>query len=196
VTANLIAPPKYPVVFDITYPEAPGRLRILVRWFLAIPQLIISALLESAAELAAFAAFFVILFTRRYPPGLFDFVVGATRWQYNVSSYVLIHDRPYPPFSFDEGDYPPLSYDVERRDLYNRWLPLVKWLLAIPHVIAIVVLSLAAMFVWLAAAVAVVVSGTFPRWAFGYLLGVGRWNARINAYLLLQVDDYPPFSMR
>jgi len=185
----------YPVRFEVPYPEDCGRLRILIRWVLAIPQLLIASILQDLAQLLAFFALWTILFTRNYPESLFRLVVGATRWQYNVTAYVLMHDGPYPPFSFDDGVYPHLSYDVIRQDEYSRWLPLVKWFLLIPHYIVVSLLGVAALFVWLYAAIVVVFTGQFPRGPFNFLVGVGRWAARVSAYLLLQTDRYPPFSM-
>lgn len=186
----------YPAVYEVDYPDDPGRFSILIRWLLALPQWIVASLLTQFAQVLAFFAFFTILFTTRYPEGMFRLVVGAYRWQYNVSVYALFHPKPYPPFSFDDGAYPHFRYDVIRQEQYNRWLPLVKWLLAIPHYIAVAFLGFIAVPVAVIAVVAVVITGTFPRWAFDYLVGVGRWSARVTAYLLLQVDAYPPFSLR
>jgi len=184
----------YPVRFELAYPEDAGRLRILIRWILAIPQILIASVLQDFAQLLAFLAFWVILFTRQYPEPLFRLVVGATRWNLNVMAYVLMHDRPYPPFSFDDGVYPHLTYDVQRAAQYNRWLPLVKWLLVIPHFVVLTVLVLLGVLLWLYAAAVVAATGTFPRGVFNYLVSVGRWSARVTAYLYLQVDQYPPFS--
>jgi len=185
----------YPVRFELAYPEDCGRLRILIRWILGIPQLFVANVLDDFANLLAFFAFWTILFTKRYPESLFRLVVGATRWQYNVSAYILMHDGPYPPFSFDDGAYPHLSYDVVRQDEYNRWLPLVKWILVIPHLLVLALLGFAGIFVWLYAAIVVVFTGRFPTGPFNYLAGVARWAARVTAYFLLLTDRYPPFSM-
>lgn len=186
----------YPVRFDVAYPEDSGRGLILVRWLLAIPQLIVANLLQDLAQILAFFAFWVILFTGKYPESLFRLVVGATRWNYNVLAYVLFHDGPYPPFAFEEGVYPHLQYDVQRQEQYSRWLPIVKLLLLVPHFVVLVMLAVVAVVAWLFSLAAVVVTGRFPRGAFDYLVGVGRWGARVNAYMLLQVDAYPPFSLR
>ncbi len=185
---------SFPVRFEVAYPEEPGRWRILVRWLLAIPPLIVGEVLATLAQTLAFFALFTILFTRRYPEPMFRLVVGAVRWQFNVYTYALMQDSPYPPFSFDEGEYPHLSYDVRRQEEYSRWLPLVKWILAVPHYIVLALLFFAAIFVWLYCAVVVVATGRFARGGFDFLVGVGHWGACVNAYLLLQVDDYPPFS--
>jgi len=189
-------PSAYPVTFEVAYPEDPGRFSILIRWLLAIPHLVIVSILGNLSQVLALLAFFVILFTKRYPEGMFRLVVGVYRWQYNVNVYMLFHPQPYPPFSFDAGVYPHFQFDVIRQAEYRRWMPLVKWLLAVPHYIVIVFLAVVAIPVGLIAVIAVVFTGTFPRWAFDFLVGVGRWCSRVSAYVLLLVDQYPPFSMR
>jgi hypothetical protein len=186
----------YPVRFDVEYPEGGNRWMILVRWILAIPQLIIADLLGNLAQLLAFFAFFTILFTRRFPRGMFSLAVGCLRWTYNVYAYVLFHDQPYPPFSFDAGRYPHLVFEVPPREEYSRWLPLVKWLFAIPHFVVLALLGLIGFFVYLYVIVAVLITGRYPRGAFDYLVGVGRWSARVGAYIYLLVDEYPPFSLK
>jgi hypothetical protein len=191
-----IAAAGYPVRFDVEYPEGVSRWMILVRWILAIPQLFVANLLAELAQLLAFFAVFTILFTRRFPQGMFTLAVGALRWQYNVYAYVLFHDAPYPPFSFDAERYPHLAFDVPHREQFNRWLPLAKWLLAIPHYLVLLLLIALAVPVWIVSAIALLVTGTFPRGAFEFLVGVGRWGARVTAYVYLMVDEYPPFSLR
>ena len=89
-----------------------------------------------------------------------------------------------------------LQLDIDRQEEYNRWLPLVKWLLVIPHLIVLVFLAIGAAFVVIYAFFAVIVTGRFPRGAFDYLVGVYRWATRVNAYVLLTVDRYPEFSLR
>ncbi len=195
MTASAPIQPAYPVVFNVEYPEDPGRFSILIRWLLAIPQSIVASILTRLAQVLTFFAFFVILFTKRFPEGMFRLIVGAYRWQYNVTVYALFQPHPYPPFSMDAGAYPHFQYDVIRREEYNRWLPLVKWLLAIPHYIVLAFLAFVGVFVGFIAVILVVLTGRFPRWAFDYLVGLGRWSARVTAYVMLQVDAYPPFSM-
>jgi len=89
-----------------------------------------------------------------------------------------------------------LQLDIDRQEEYNRWLPLVKWLLVIPHLIVLVFLVIGAGFVVIYAFFAVIITGRFPRGAFDYLVGVYRWATRVNAYVLLTVDPYPEFSLR
>jgi hypothetical protein len=183
----------YPVEFDVEYPEAPQRWMILIRWLLAIPHLIIVGVLELVAQVFWLIGIFVILFTGRLPGGMAELIEGWLRWTNNAMAYVLFLDR-YPPFSMADGEYPGVTTRVSRLEQPHRWLPLVKWLLAIPHYIVLAVLGFVAYFVVIWLVVAVLVTGQYPRPAFDYLVGVGRWTTRVSAYVFLLVDDYPPFS--
>jgi len=195
MSTALAASADYPVHLEIDHPEGGNRFMILIRWLLALPHAAIVYVLSSLSSVIILIAFFAILFTRRYPEGLFNIAVGIQRWSQNMWAYVLFHDR-YPPFSFEEGQYPPVRYSVDRREEYNRWLPLVKWLLAIPHYIVLSLLYIAAFFVYLWTIIVVLVTGRYPEGAFNFLVGVARWGARVTAYVGLMVDEYPPFSMR
>ena len=185
----------YPVEFDVEYPESPNRWMILVRWLLAIPHGFIINALQYVAFVFAAIAFFAILFTGRYPKGLADLVESWLRWTNNTYAYVLFLDR-YPPFSWNDGDYPAVTTRVERPLEYSRWLPLVKWLLAIPHLIVLTALQFIAFFVGIWLVVGVLVTGQYPQPAFEFLVGVMRWTTRVMAYLFLLVDEYPPFALK
>ena len=185
----------YPVWLDVQYPDAPSRWMILIRWLLAIPHLFIINVLQYVVFVFAAIAFFAVLFTRRYPKGLADLVEGWLRWTNNTYAYVLFLDR-YPPFSWNEGDYPAVTTRVERPAEYQRWLPLVKWLLAIPHLIVLAALQFIALFVGIWLVVGVLVTGQYPQPAFELLVGVMRWTTRVMAYLFLLVDEYPPFALK
>ena len=184
----------YPVTFDVAYPESPNRWLILIRWLLAIPHYIVLSLLSILAGVVWVISFFTILFARTYPDSLYSFMVGVHRWNANLGAYILFHDR-YPPFSMGESDYEGVTFAVERPD-FNRWLVLIKWLLMIPHAIVLYFLSIIAMIAAIALVLAVLFTGRYPRGLFDFLVGVGRWNARVNAYATFLVDRYPPFSLR
>ena len=187
---------SYPVTFDVEYPEGQGaRWMILVRWILAIPHWIVLYILQYIAYLFTFIAFFTVLFAKTYPNGMFRFMAGWLRWTQNVGAYAAFRNE-YPPFSLREGAYAPVQLTIEKPVEYNRWLPLIKWLLAIPHFIVIVVLGFIAIFVGLYMLIAVLVTGAYPRGAFDFLVGVSRWGVRVNAYVYLLVDEYPPFSLK
>jgi hypothetical protein len=188
--------PGYPLRFDIEYPEKLSRWLIFVKWLLALPHFLILYALTAVADVITFVAFFAILFTGRYPRGLFDFVVNIYRWQENVFAYYALFRDEYPPFSWEAGKYP-VTFEVDYPERLSRWMIFVKWLLAIPHIIVLVFLYVAALVVWVIAWLAILFTGRFPRGLFDFLVGVNRWSLRVNAYaLLLLRDDYPPFSLR
>lgn len=185
----------YPVRFDVQYPSGERRFMILVRWLLVIPHLIVLAFVEFLYTLVGLLTAFVILFTGRMPDRAYRVLCGYLRWDYNATAYILFHNR-YPPFNWNEDEYGLVAFEVDRQEQYNRWLPFVKWLLAVPHHLILLALSIAGLFVYLYVLAAVLVTGVYPRGAFEFLVGVGRWTARVNAYVGLLTDRYPPFSLR
>jgi hypothetical protein len=186
----------YPVRFDVEYPEELSRWLIFVKWLLAIPHFIILWALGIAAGVMGFIAFFAILFSKRYPRGLFDFVVNVNRWSANVDAYTSFLRDEYPPFSWEPGQYA-VTYEVDYPEELSRWLPLVKWwLLAIPHYIVLFFLGIAAFVVWVIAFFAILFTKRFPRGLFDFIVGFRRWEYRVNAYVYLMRDEYPPFSLK
>jgi hypothetical protein len=183
-----------PVRFDVQYPEQLSRWLIFVKWLLAIPHFLILYALGTVAGIAVLIGFFAILFTKKFPRGLFDFVVNSRRWNENNSAYVGLMRDEYPPFSWEPGLYP-VEYDVAYPEEMNRWLPLVKWLLIIPHVIVLMVLWFAAAVVIFIAWFAILFTAKFPRGMFDFVVGVMRWSNRVYAYAYLIRDEYPPFSL-
>ncbi len=189
------AAPVYPLRYDVEYPEELSRWLIFIKWLLAIPHIIILYALSIAAGVIGFIAFFAILFTKRYPRGLFDFVVNVNRWSANVGAYYGLFRDEYPPFSWDPGQYA-VTYEVDYPEELNRWLPLIKWLLAIPHYIVLLFLFIAVYFAYIIAWFAILFTKRFPRGIFDFIVGVNRWNLRVSAYTSLLRDEYPPFSLR
>ncbi len=167
------------------------------KWLLAIPHFLIVSALNYVAGAITFIAFFAILFTKRYPRGLFDFVVNVGRWNANVTAYVGLFRDEYPPFSWERGQYP-VAYEVDYPEqLLSRWLIFIKWLLALPHYVVLYLLYVAALVAWVIAWFAILFTGRFPRGLFHFLVGVLRWNYRVlNLYVNLLRDEYPPFSLR
>lgn len=186
---------SYPVRFDVEYPESLSRLLIFVKWLLAIPHFLILYALSIVAGICAFIAFFAILFTTKYPKGLFDFVVNYQRWNANAGAYSGLLRDEYPPFSWEPGQYP-VTFEADYDENLNRWLPLIKWLLAIPHILVLIVLGIIALVIWIIAFFAILFTGSFPRGMFDFIVGVNRWSYRVNSYLYLITDAYPPFSLK
>jgi hypothetical protein len=188
-------PSGYPLRYDVQYPEELSRWLIFVKWLLAIPHFIILYVLSAVTSIVTFIAWFAILFTKRYPKGLFDVVVNIYRWNANVGAYVGLLRDDYPPFSWEAGQYP-VTYEVDYPQELSRWLIFVKWLLVLPHYIVLLFLYVGALVAWIIAFFAILFTRRFPRGIFDYLVGVTRWSYRVTAYTNLLRDDYPPFSLK
>jgi len=188
------AAPAYPVTFDVEYPERLSRWLIFVKWLLAFPHLLILGVFTYLVALTTFISWFAILFTARYPRALFDLAVLYFRWDARVSAYVTLMRDEYPPFGGGSPEYP-ARFDIEYPEKLSRLLIFVKWLLAIPHILILGLLGLVAFVVYVIAWFAILFTGRFPRSLFDFLVGVERWSLRVNAYLYLMRDEYPPFSL-
>jgi len=187
----------YPARFGVEYPERLSRWKIFVKWLLAIPHFIIVYLLQVVAGVMALIAFFAILFTKKWPRGMFDFMVQIQRWTLNTVAYglTLMRDE-YPPFSGDEGEYP-VRFEVDYNDNLSRWMIFVKWLLVIPHLIVVTLLAIVAYVVLIIAWFAILFTGRYPRGMFDFVEGTIRWWIRVQAYAhWLMTDRYPPFTMK
>jgi hypothetical protein len=192
--ATMATTPEFPLKYEVDYPEELSRWLIFVKWLLAIPHTMILMALGIATWVTSIVALFSILFTRRYPRGLFDFIVGVNRWNANVNAYTSLLRDEYPPFAFDADLYP-VRYDLEYPERLNRWLPLIKWLLAIPHLLILIALGLASLVIELIAFFAILFTKRYPRGLFDFVVGVERWSLRAEAYIGLMRDEYPPFSL-
>jgi hypothetical protein len=191
------AAPDYPARFDVVYPERLSRWKIFLKWLFAIPHFIIVYLLQVVAAVMVFVAFFAILFTKKWPRGMFDFMVQIQRWTENVFMYAVTLQRDeYPPFSGDPDQYP-VTFEVDYDENLSRWMIFVKWLLVIPHVIVLAFLLIAAYVVIIIAFFAILFTAKYPRGMFDFVVGVTRWTVRVNAYAnWLMTDRYPPFSLK
>jgi hypothetical protein len=187
----------YPVRFDVEYPERLSRWKIFLKGLFAIPHFIIVYLLQVVNSVIVFIAFFAILFTKKWPRGMFDFSVQIQRWTLNVLAYALLLQRDeYPPFTGEAGQYP-LTLEVEYDDDLSRWMIFVKWLLVIPHIIVLFFLFIAAYVVVLIAFFAILFTAKYPRGMFDFVEGTVRWTTRVNAYSSwLMTDRYPLFSLK
>ena len=186
--------PGTPIQFEIEYPDDLSRLLIFVKWLLVIPHLIILGVLGFVQYVITIFAFFTVLFTKKYPEGLFKISVGVMRWNQNANAYMLLMRDEYPPFSWDAGEYP-VSYDVEYPEELSRWLIFVKWILAIPHIIVLAFLFTGVFLALFGAWFAILFTKRYPESLFNYMVGVLRWQLRVNAYTNLLRDEYPPFSL-
>lgn len=187
----------FPTRVGVERPEKLNRFLPFIKWLLAVPHFFILYALGIVAYVIVFVAFFAILFTKKYPRGLFDFVVNYNRWALNVNAYayLLMRDE-YPPFSWEPRVYP-VTLEVDYPEQLNRWLPLVKWLLVFPHVIVLAFLYIAWFFVMLVMPFIILFTAKYPRGLFEFGLGLTRWTTRVNIYgFYLMRDEYPPFSLK
>jgi roadblock/LC7 domain-containing protein len=190
----------YPVQVELNRPYEVANWRPLVNWLLAIPQLIIVYVLGIVFEVLALIAFFTVLFTKKIPTGIFGVMAMYHRYSWRVITFSLFMKNEYPPFTFDTtpsdpgGD--PAFFAIEEPAELNRWLPLVKWLLAIPHYIVLIFLFIGVAVVKLIAFFAVLFTGKYPEGMRDFVVGVFRWQIRVQAYALFMTDVYPPFALR
>jgi hypothetical protein len=190
----------YPVQLDLDAGRRIARWRPAVQWLLAIPHLVVVSVLTSLRHVLTAVSFFTVLFTKRIPRPLFDAIAMTYRYEWRSLSYALFLHENYPPFDFrpsayDDGDAPHTTLEVAYPDELSRWQPLYKWFLAIPHYVVMLALSAASVFVILFGFVAVVVTGSYPVRARDFLVGVYGYGLRVQAYVGLLTDEYPPFAV-
>jgi hypothetical protein len=185
----------YPARLEVDYPEKLDRFTTFFRVIWIIPIAVILGLL-AGSEWFWIAPALMIVFRVRYPRWWFDFLRELTRLGGRVFAYLFLLTDRYPSTTEEQSVHLEIDYPDAERDL-NRWLPLVKWLLALPHYVVLGVLWLVAAFGWVIAWFAILFTGRFPRGLFDFVVGVGRWTLRVEAYAFLLVTDrYPPFSLR
>jgi hypothetical protein len=208
------------VRLDIDYPEKLDRVTTFFRLIWAIPILIVIGVLSAGASdtwtiineagevvetitrstsgitgALFFATLLMIVFRQKYPRWWFDFALEFNRFAMRVGAYLALLTDKYPSTTDEQAVHLDIDYPDAERDI-NRWLPLVKWFLAIPHYIVLAFLWVGAVFAVLFAWFAVLFTGRYPRGLFDYVVGVGRWTLRVEGYVaLLVTDDYPPFSL-
>lgn len=207
---------SFPASFDIDYPGKLDRLTTLFRVLLSIPALIILSLLtdtgsgnfmnEKGKEMSSsgggimiglfLATALLIVFRQRYPRWWFDFALELNRFSSRVSAYLFLLTDKYPSTVEAQTVRLNMTYPDVTRDL-NQWLPLVKWLLVIPHIFILIFLSIGAVVATIIAWFAILFTGRYPQMLFDYVVGVGRWIVRVDAYAFTLITDmYPPFSLK
>ncbi len=217
------ASPQYPVAFDVQ-PQLGGRNRLTVgfRFILAIPQALLvggpgpglsfgwwggtgsftwiglgggSGVIGIAAGMMAVVSWFAVVFTGKQPRGLWDFALYYMRWRANVLAYAGLLRDEYPPFGPGAGAYPVSFSAGDFPETRDRWSVGLRLIFVIPHLIVLIFLSIA----WLVTAIiawfAILFTGNYPQSLYDFATGYMRWTVRVQAYLLLMRDEYPPFSM-
>jgi len=211
---------SYPARLDIDYPEKLDRFTTFFRLIWVIPIAIVASILSATSSStvtvitdsgeilskvtstgggivgALFGAtVLMIVFRQRYPRWWFDFAKEFTRFEARIIAYMALLTDQYPATEDEQAVHLDMDFPNVEQDL-NRWLPLIKWFLAIPHYFVLAFLFLGAIFAVLFAWFAVLFTGKYPRGLFDYVVGVGRWGLRVQSYaMLLVTDDYPPFSL-
>jgi hypothetical protein len=204
----------YPLTFAVDYPDRSlNRLSTAFRIFTIIPIALLAALIEggsfgaqAGASGARYAAggigilvipvVLMLLFRKKYPRWWYDWNLQLTRFSNRIAVYFALMDDRYPSTDDEQSVHLDFPYPDAEHDL-SRGLPLVKWLLAIPHYIVLIFLTIAAFFAAIMAWFAVLFTGRYPRSVFDFIEGVIRWHNRVGAYaFLLITDQYPPFSLQ
>jgi hypothetical protein len=200
----------YPVSLKVDYPDRNlNRLSTFFRIFAAIPIVIVLGLLMggsfqtgvkeggaivSGIGLIMLPLVLMILFRRKYPKWWYDWNLNLSQFSYRVASYLYLMNDVYP--STDEEQNVHLDMPYPDATGLNRWLPLVKWFLAIPHIIVLCFLGIAALVVIIIAWFAILFTGKYPKGLFDFVLGVMRWGFRVMCYAMIMITDkYPPFAL-
>lgn len=187
--------PAYPVTYSLEYPERLSGGLVLVKWLLAIPHFLVLVLYGIVWLVTVGIAWLVILVTGHYPRGLFNFSVSYLRYSNRVSAYLWLLRDEYPPFGGGVESSMPLTLDVQYPERLSRGKIFVKWLLVIPHMIIVTAFAYLAGAITFVAFFAVLFTGRYPRGLYDIMVAYWRWQARVNAYVYLLTDAYPPFSM-
>jgi len=200
------APAPYPASLRVDYPDRLNRLTTFLRVFTVIPIAIVLDLLtrpgsdgadhqDASIGLLFLPVLLLILFRRKYPRWWFDWNLALTRFATRVTAYFALLRDEYPSTDEEQAVHVEIAYPDAAAEL-NRWLPLVKWFLAIPHFVLLAFLYIAAIVVTVIAWFAILFTGRYPKGLFDFVVGVFRWTLRVNAYaFLLTTDRYPPFRL-
>jgi len=203
-------PATYPAQLNIDYPEKSDRFTVFFRLIMAIPILIILGLLIGSdhdpnhavhvqyvgtAGILFLPTMLMILFRRKYPRWWYDWNLNLVRFCNRIGAYLLLLRDEYPSTDEEQAVQITFPYPDPQNDLHQ-FLPLVKWLLAIPHLITLAILWIVAILCTIVAWFVILLTGSYPRNLFDFVVGVLRWTLRVEAYAFLLVTDiYPPFSL-
>ena len=189
----------YPVTVELDAPLEVANWRPLVSWLLAIPHFVVLYALNFVLGLFALISWFAILFTGNIPEGIFSFQVTILRYQWRTYTYAGFLRESYPPFDFtaatDDHGTDPARLSIAVPEKLSRGLIFVKWLLIIPHVLVLLFVGIGALIAYIGAFFAVLFTGCWPQGLRDLVVGTLRWQMRVNAYVYLLTDAYPPFSL-
>lgn len=184
---------QYPVQLEIDYPDGPlNRLSSFFRVIFILPVILVIAMI---GDLLSFPTLLMILFRQKYPRWWYDWNVALLNFSTRVTAYFFLLRDEYPSTDEEQAVHLVVPYPNVETEL-NRWLPLVKWILAIPHYIVSAFLGTVALIVLILAWFAILFTGRHPKGLFDFVVGVMRWSLRVQAYMLVLVTDrYPPFRI-
>jgi hypothetical protein len=186
--------PPYPALLQISRPGEMNRWLPLVKWLLVIPNLFVLAFVAFAAFFVWLVGIFAVLFTARWPRGMFDFLAGMLRWSARANAYAYLMTDRYPPFALRDDPEYPIRFDVEYPEHTDRWRPLVQWLLVLPYSICAAVLSYLLALISFAAFFAVLITKRIPDELFEIMVVCMRWTLRAYAYGFGLTSRYPPWT--
>jgi bacteriorhodopsin len=191
----------YPAQLDFEADRHISRWRPLVQWLLAVPHLMVAQALNTLRQVLTMISLFTVLFTKQIPRPLFDAIAMTYRYEWRAVSYALFLHVDYPPFSFtadaaDDGAEPHTALSLTYPGELNRWKPLYKWFLAIPHYVVALALAVAAAGAVVVGFFAVLFTGQFPLGPRDFIVKAWRYGLRVQAYVGLLTDQYPPFALR
>jgi hypothetical protein len=193
--------PAYPAVFTVDHPDRITNWKPLVQWILAIPHYVVLYALGVVSEVVAIISWFAILFTGKLPEGLAGIQHLYIRYSNRTYAYAAFFREEYPPFTFDTtapdpGDHPGVRTEfTPQYEDRNRLTVAFRFILVIPHAIVLAVLALVAYICVIIGVFVVLFTGQWSAGLRDFVVGVFRWGTRVNAYILLLTDEYPPFSL-
>jgi hypothetical protein len=183
--------PGHSVDVDCEIPDIHNRLTTLFRIILAIPHWIVLSILNYAVRFTALAAWLITVILGRQPEMLWNFHRWYVQWSANVGAYLLLMRDEYPPFGREPY---PVVFELEYPERQNRLTVFFRLLLVIPHAIVLAFVGIVALLLLIFTWFAILITGRFPNGCKNFILGTFRWGTRVNAYMLLLRDEYPPFG--
>jgi hypothetical protein len=193
-------PHPYPLQLRFEAENRITRWHPLVQWLLVIPHLLVANALRSLRQILTLISLFAVLFTRRIPRSLFDAIVTTYRYEWRAMSYAVFIHEDYPPFDFvtssdDDGAERHTSLSLAYPEQLDRWKPLYKWFLAIPHYFVVAALAIAAAVCVIIGFFAVLITGRYPLALRDFVVDTYRYGLRVEAYVGFLTDVYPPFRL-
>ena len=190
-------PAQYPAQLSVDFPDKQlDRLTSALRILYVLPIGVVAASITNSVNgILFFPVLLMIIFRQKYPKWWYDWHLNMTRFSTRIGAYGLLLRDEYPSTDEEQAVHLDITYPNVEVDL-NRWLPIAKWALALPHYIVLAFLLIGVVLAWVIAWFAILFTGRYPRGLFDYMVGVLRWSLRVQAYAwLMTTDEYPPFSL-